>query len=140
MLAYKDDELADGFQLTRKVNFNCVCYQISKSGGSDVNEITAFLNGDNVSNPTSTPTIAAGTLAFLLKHERSLVKIIESKKPDEIFSDYMTAVREFMNDPHYNLVQLAVDEKFQFFHELAFHFIDLLIYDVRLCLSTVEID
>lgn len=140
MLAYKDDELIDGFQLTRNMNFSCVCYQIGKSCGSDVDEVTAFLNGYNVSKPSSTPTVATGTLAFLLKHEEWIVKIIQSKKPDALFNNYMIAVKKFINDPHYNLAQLAVGDKFQFYQELATQFIDLLIYDVRLCLPTIEID
>lgn len=69
MLAYEGDELIDGFRLIRNVFYNCVCYQIGKSRGGDVDEITAFLNGYNVSKPISALTLATSTLAFLIKHE-----------------------------------------------------------------------
>lgn len=139
MLAYKGAELIDGFQLTRNVNFNCVCYQIGRASGSDANEITTFLNGSKASK-TSTPTVASSTLAFLLKHEEWIVKMIQAKKSDEVFDSYMIAIKEFINDPHFNLTKLAVGDKFHFFQELATQFIDLLIYDVRLCLPTIEIE
>lgn len=140
MLAYKEDELIDGFQLTRNANFSCVCYQISKACGSEVDEITAFLNGYNVSKPSSTPTIAIATLGFLLKNEKWIVQVIKAKKPDDTFKNYMNVIREFVHDPHYNLNRFADDDKFQFYQELATQFNELLIYDVRLCLPVIEIE
>lgn len=141
LLAYKGDELIDGFQLIRNANFiGCICYQIRKTCGSDVDEVTAFLNGFNDAKPTSAPTVATGTLGFLVKHEEWIVNMIRAKDPNDVFENYMMALKGFIKDPHFKLNQLAVGDKFQIFQELATQFIDLLIYDVRLCLPTIEID
>lgn len=141
LLSYKGDELNDGFQLTRNANFiGCICYQIRKTCGSTVDETTAFLNGFNDVKPTSVPTVATGTLGFLVKHEDWIVKMIQAKNPNDVFGNYMAALKEFIKNPHFKLSQLGVGDKFQIFQELATQFIDLLIYDVRLCLPTIEID
>lgn len=137
MLAYNEDERLDGFKFSRNANYNCVCYQITKSSGIEIDEITAFLNGYNVTKPSSAPTIATGTLAFLLKNEKWLTKLIEAKNPKETFNNYMAAIRELIVDPNYNLAQLAIGDKFQFYLELVTQFIDLLIFDVRLCLPVI---
>lgn len=119
-------------------SFNNICYQIAKTNGSD--EMSSFVNGNNPSKPPAYPTMATGTLAFLVKNESWILKVINNKKPEVVFSKYLDTLNKLIADPHFNLIPMAVGDNIQFFQEVGIQLNELLCYDIRLCAPPIVID